>query len=80
MSRKKHVCIVCGKMFPEGQGIVLTLDNYMLTFHSKACALKFFNTLLHKVSFDLIRDTVEDTVEEFKRKLREEFKRKAKKI
>ncbi len=80
MPGKKHVCIVCGKAFPEGQGIVLTLGDYTLTFHSKACALKFFNALLHKISFDLIRSAVEDTVEEFKSRLREEFKRKAKKI
>jgi len=77
---KKHECIVCGRKFPEGQGILIDLGGTKLAFHSKSCALKFFKTLFLRVEYSLIRDYVNETIEEFRRKVSEERKRKAKKI
>ncbi len=76
----KYECIVCGKKFPKGQGVLISLYNVELAFHSKSCALKFFKALFSKVEYDLIRNYIEETVNEFREKIAEERKRKAKKI
>ncbi|MCI4455528.1 MAG: hypothetical protein JHC23_02260 [Sulfolobus sp.] len=44
--KNKYECIVCGRTFYEGQGIVYTLKGDKLYFHSKACAYKFFKDLI----------------------------------
>jgi len=50
VSRKPRVkCLICGRIFPRGQGITLRIDERELTFHSKKCALKFFNRLIEQL-------------------------------
>jgi hypothetical protein len=39
--KAKLECIVCGRKFPEGQGIKLTMKGEDYYFHSKACAYTF---------------------------------------
>ncbi len=41
-------CIVCGRKFPEGQGIIISYSKVDLCFHSKKCAVKFLRKLLDK--------------------------------
>lgn len=41
-----RVCIVCGRPFPEGQGVVITKGSFVLEFHSNKCMAKFFKRLL----------------------------------
>jgi len=77
---KKRECIVCGRKFPEGQGVLIDLGDTKLVFHSKSCALKFFKTLFLRIEYSLIRNYVNETIEEFRRKVNDERKRKAKKI
>ncbi len=78
--KKKHKCIVCGRAFPEGQGIVLYYGGIELAFHSNRCASKFLRQLLDRVPPDVLGDYVKRLVEENLEKLRELEKRKAKKI
>ncbi len=78
--KKKHKCIVCGRVFPEGQGIILTYGGVELAFHSSKCASKFLKQLLDRVPPDVLGDYVKRLVEENLEKLRELEKRKAKKI
>jgi len=42
ISEKKYTCIVCGKKFSEGQGIIIKVRGIILTFHKKSCFVKFF--------------------------------------
>ncbi|MEN2999163.1 MAG: hypothetical protein ABDH61_01090 [Acidilobaceae archaeon] len=46
----KHRCIVCGRLFPEGQGIVLSRGNATLKFHSSRCAAKFLRIFFDRAS------------------------------
>ncbi len=46
----KRRCIICGKMFPEGQGIVITRGRIALYFHSKRCAVKFLRKLIEETT------------------------------
>ena len=39
---KRYKCIVCGRVFPEGQGIVIKTRDLVLAFHKKSCFVKFF--------------------------------------
>ena len=39
-------CIVCGKPFHEGQGVVVEVRGRILEFHSSRCASKFLRRLL----------------------------------
>lgn len=39
-------CSVCGKVFPEGQGILIDVGGRRLVFHKKTCATKFLRELL----------------------------------
>ncbi len=78
MARERLTCIVCGRKFPRGQGIVLNIGGVELDFHSKRCALKFLTSLLEHLDQDQLRRAVNETVREFEeaRRLREEEKRK----
>ena len=42
----KYKCIVCGRKFHQGQGIVIEYGKYRLAFHSSRCASKFLKLLL----------------------------------
>lgn len=77
---KKYECIVCGKKFPEGQGILIEFGDITLSFHSKSCALKFFKTLLSRIEFDIAKKYVSEVVEEFRKRITDERRLKAKKI
>ncbi|MCE4604709.1 MAG: hypothetical protein F7B20_07080 [Aeropyrum sp.] len=41
-----HRCIVCGRVFHRGQGVVVKLPGGVLEFHSSRCAQRFLRMLL----------------------------------
>ncbi|BFH74351.1 hypothetical protein SJAV_22950 [Sulfurisphaera javensis] len=57
---EKHVCIVCGRMFPEGQGIKLSIQGNEYYFHSKDCAYKFLREVILTADSDCISSVIKD--------------------
>ncbi len=79
MSRKqRYKCIMCGRIFPEGQGIVITYGKTILSFHSNRCASKFFRLLLERVPPEELERYIKRLIEEQEDRLRslEEIKKK----
>ncbi len=74
----KHVCVVCGRKFPEGQGITLNFGGEVMRFHSKACAIKFIRRFLEELdpgaSSSVARKVADAFAEELK--VREEARKK----
>ncbi len=73
-------CLVCGRYFHEGQGIVLNYYGYTLEFHSSRCAAKFLRRLLEELDPSCGRSAVARLVDEYRRVLREIDERSAKRI
>jgi ribosomal protein L24E len=70
--REKFTCIVCGRTFYQGQGIVYSLKGNRLYFHSKACAYKFFKDLIEASDPDCLNlKDVMKKYEELEEKRRE---------
>lgn len=78
--RRKHVCITCGRPFPEGQGIILNIGGEILEFHSSKCFAKFAKELFERMPPEEIRGYVRKVREEFQELLEQKKKLKAKKI
>ncbi|MEM0014373.1 MAG: hypothetical protein QXS42_03655 [Zestosphaera sp.] len=76
----KLECIVCGRKFSQGQGVVVTLGGRSYSFHSKGCALKFLKKVLEGVEQQKILEVAERVAEEFKTVLKEKAESVAKKI
>jgi len=79
-ARLKHRCIVCGRVFPEGQGIVVKTGSIVLEFHSSRCASKFFRNLLERIPGEEIQPYIKKLVEEYEELNQQRAKAKAKKI
>ncbi len=71
MASKKLKCIVCGRVFYEGQGVKLNLAGRELVFHSKTCALKFIRSLVLYLDQKDLENAVKQTIKEFEERLRE---------
>mgnify|MGYP001772515736 CR=1 FL=1 len=56
----KLECIVCGRKFPEGQGIKLTIKGEDYYFHSKACAYKFLKEVIYTLDSDEVSKVFKD--------------------
>jgi large subunit ribosomal protein L24e len=80
VAKRRYKCIVCGRVFPEGQGIIIKFDGMELAFHSNRCASKFFRELLERIPPDTIKGYVKRLVEEYEENLKETMEKKAKKI
>ncbi len=78
--KKKYKCIICGRIFPEGQGIVINYGKVTLTFHSSRCAAKFLKQLLERIPSEEIGKYVERLVDENVERLKILEEKKAKKI
>lgn len=39
-------CMVCGRPFPDGQGIVISRGSIYMAFHSSRCASKFLQRMI----------------------------------
>ncbi len=80
MARRYYECIVCGKKFPEGQGIVIVKSGLTLYFHSNKCASKFLRRLLEHAEDSCIREALSETIDSFKKALEAMKERKRKVI
>ncbi|MEM0200575.1 MAG: hypothetical protein QW281_01400 [Saccharolobus sp.] len=77
---KKYVCDTCGRVFPEGQGILFEINNNKLYFHSKACAYKFLKEVLLETDSDCINDSLKKVKKKYSELLEEMSKKSEKKI
>jgi len=73
-------CLVCGRYFHEGQGIVLNYYGYTLEFHSSRCAARFLRRLLEELDPSCGRSAVARLVDEYRRALKVMDERSAKRI
>lgn len=80
LKKNRYRCIVCGRVFPHGQGVVVRTGNITIEFHSSRCALKFLRRLIENTSFEEIGKYIKETYEEFVKKLETIEKKRAKKI
>lgn len=76
----KNKCIVCGRVFPGGQGVVLRSGEVILSFHSSKCASKFLKILLEKLPPDEVKPYLTKIVDELEEVLKAKARAKAKKI
>ena len=84
MSKKNRIkCIMCGRIFPKGQGVLLNITGRELAFHSKKCALKFLTRFIEQLVVE-DKDKVSKVLDRLLKTLNEERKDlmglKAKKI
>ncbi len=80
MEKRRYRCIVCGRVFPRGQGIVIKHGNLELAFHSSRCASKFLRKILENSPEDTIGRVVRDVYEEFLERIKVLEERRTKKI
>jgi len=80
MPRVKYTCIVCGRVFPEGQGIVLKHGDLLLTFHSSRCVSRFLKRLLDNTPYEEIGRFVKNVYEEFIEEAKKRRESRVKKI
>jgi large subunit ribosomal protein L24e len=78
--RERLTCIVCGRKFPRGQGVVLKVGGKEYPFHSKACALKFLRRVVEEVDQDMMKKVFDTVESEFREELRLRAEKTAKKI
>ncbi len=79
MAKRYYECIVCGRKFPEGQGIVLVKAGVALHFHSSRCAARFLKVLLENLEDSCAKPALEETIRVFKSAL-EARREKARKV
>lgn len=65
MPAKKYTCVVCGRVFPEGQGIIIRRAGIELAFHSKACLAKFFRIFVERIDEREFRRAAVEVLREF---------------
>lgn len=53
----KYKCLVCGRTFYEGQGIVIRRGDLELAFHSARCAVKFLRLLVERAESDCVKSS-----------------------
>ncbi len=54
----RHTCVVCGRVFPEGQGIVVRIGDRSIAFHSSRCAARFYRMLLDRGSKEVASESL----------------------
>ncbi|MET1160743.1 MAG: hypothetical protein ABWW65_07270 [Thermoprotei archaeon] len=80
MPRENYKCLICGRVFPRGQGIIINYGDILLTFHSNRCASKFLRILLENLPREEMIKYVKRLHEELTEKLRVLEERKSKRI
>lgn len=73
-------CMVCGRYFHEGQGIVIPYQGLTLEFHSARCASRFLRRLLEEIDPSCGRPAVARLVDEYRESLRELDRKASKRI
>jgi YHS domain-containing protein len=77
--KAKLECIVCGRKFPEGQGIKLTMKGEDYYFHSKACAYMFLKEAVYNVDVDEISGIFKELRKKYE-EINEKKRQAAKKV
>ncbi|MEB3816532.1 MAG: hypothetical protein LRS46_01120 [Desulfurococcales archaeon] len=74
MAKRYYTCVVCGRKFPEGQGIIIEKAGVVLHFHSRKCAAKFLKLLIERLDDNTARKVLRALVKELSeaRRAREE--------
>ncbi len=80
LAKRYYECIVCGRRFPEGQGIVISRAGITLHFHSSRCAAKFLRLLIERMDEGEAKRVLKELKEELRKNLEEKRKLKAKVI
>jgi len=80
MASRKLRCVVCGRVFYEGQGINISIAGKDLHFHSKSCALKFFKSLILYIDQKELERAVKAAISEYEERLKELEEKSRKKI
>jgi len=80
VEKSKHKCVVCGRVFPSGQGIIINIEDLTLEFHSNRCFSKFTRELLRKIPPHEIKGYAKRLLEEYSELLLQRVKLKSKKI
>jgi len=78
--RNRYNCVVCGKVFPEGQGILIKVDDLVVPLHSKRCAVKFLMKVIDELDPNKSKELLKRVKELFEEELKEGVKRRSKKI
>ncbi len=73
---RRYTCVVCGKVFPEGQGIVIEREGIVLAFHSKTCLTRFFKLFVERVDAKEFKRVARELIKELEeaRKARQKAK------
>jgi len=77
---EKLECMVCGRKFPLGQGVIINMCGFTLKFHSKSCAMKFFRVFASRLTGDEAKKVTKEVIDEFLSRLKEQRKLKSKKL
>jgi len=67
---RRYRCIVCGRYFPEGQGIVIRRAGIELAFHSKSCLAKFFKLFIERLDESEFKRAAREIIKEFEESLK----------
>jgi hypothetical protein len=67
LTREYYTCLVCGRRFPKGQGIIIEKAGFTLTFHSSRCAAKFLRLLLERVDDSCVRQSLREIIDELRK-------------
>lgn len=76
----RYTCSVCGRKFPEGQGVVLEVSGKKYVFHSKSCALKFLKKVLENIDANTLLKAFDKVAKEFEDVLKSRMELTSKKI
>ena len=68
---RKLRCVVCGRVFYEGQGVRIVAGGVELNFHSKSCALKFLKSMLLYIDQKELEKAAKTALREFEERLKE---------
>lgn len=67
-----HRCMVCGRPFHEGQGIIIRRGDLLLEFHSAKCAAKFLRLLMERPE----ASCVEGPIKQISKELRDSLEKR----
>ncbi|MCD6428750.1 MAG: hypothetical protein J7L12_03945 [Desulfurococcales archaeon] len=77
---EKLTCIVCGRKFPRGQGVIFTIEGKEYVFHSKKCAIKFIRRVIEELDKSALKSAFDKVSSEFEKELELAKERVTKKI
>ncbi|MCS7108116.1 MAG: hypothetical protein RMH77_01225 [Sulfolobales archaeon] len=80
MPKTRNKCNVCGKIYPEGQGITLVVSDEVVTLHSRRCAVKFLKAIIDGLGPDVSREVVKKVKKEFEEIVSKQALKTSKKI